>query len=64
MLDQHSPAVRQLVDEMDTEIERLRAALERPGKTAAQYDVYRGQIKGLRWSLKKLTGEEEELTDG
>ena len=65
MLDQHSPAVVKITTEMRSEIDRLHGTLERIGKDPTDYDIARGQIKALRWTLKLIEGEpDSEAIDG
>jgi len=60
MLDRHSPPVRKLLDDIDTQIAGFHGTLERVGKTAAEYDVARGKIKALRWVVAQIIVEPQE----
>ena len=64
MLDRHNRKVARFLEEVDEELERLRTTLERPNKTADEYNVIRGQIKGLRWVVEKATNDEDDLLNG
>lgn len=65
MLDKHSPAVVKITNEIRVEIDRLHGTLERIGKSPDEYDVARGQIKALRWTLNQIEGEpDNEVIDG
>lgn len=60
MLDRHHPAVIAFVHDVEAEIARLHGTLERVGLEPAAYDVARGQIKSLRWTLDKIIPEQED----
>ena len=64
MLDTNSPAVARLLADIHGEINRAHVALERLGKTPAEYDVLRGRIKALRQVVTLITGKEEPNLDG
>lgn len=65
MLDRHSPAVSKLIADIETEIVRLHGTLERIGKPPEEYDVARGQIRGLRWALTQIVDDKEDtLSNG
>jgi hypothetical protein len=63
-LDRFDPGVTLYVKALEDEIEILRSALERPGKTETEYALKRGQIKGLRQAIEAAipTGDPDEPT--
>jgi len=63
MLDKHNPSVVKFREEVEEQIKTHRDALERPGKSAEQYDIHRGQVKAFRWVLQTITPEEENSFD-
>lgn len=60
MLNAHDPRVAKLLADLDEDIESYRNGLERPGKTAQQYDVLRGQLKATRTIKDRLTNEDDD----
>lgn len=60
MLDRHQPDVAAFIKDLESEIARLHGTLERIGLEPGAYDVARGQIKALRWTLDKLSPDQED----